>query len=252
MKDDHQLLIAAGIMVTGSFISYVFTKDVTLGVLIGMCVFFALWVIILLFSNKKEKDEQSNEEIKTNFELLEKLEKVGIKNCDLSIEKGITTENGLADVKERFCAMVTAGTKFTGADNFISVMKRCGVRDRDNVRFLLAHPDSEEIKKRSGARGMPEDSIGNLIRDNLKILKSYKNYLHVKFYPKWYIPWIRLFFVDGGYVLFSFYILGKTGKKSPQLKIIKIDNIDRSFYVPFEEIFKMLWEQGEEVNWELY
>lgn len=258
MKYEYGWLINMAITLIGGIICYVLTKEIILGVFIAVCVFLGLGVIIL-WPKKSNKgiveNGQPNEEIGKEIKIkIERFEKAGIENCDESIKKGITTEKGLEDVKDGFCCMVTAGTKFTNAYNFISVVRKCGVRRiRDNVRFLLAHPDSKAMRDRSREAGKSKDRVGAMIRNTLRIFKQdYKDCLHVRFYLEWYTPWIRLFFVDERYVLLSFYTPGERGDNSPQLKIIKNGDIERSFYAPFKEIFEMLWEQGEEVDWDKY
>ncbi len=245
MKDEHQLLLDLAISIFGSLISDI--PDIRLKVAVGVIIFLCGVILILYF---KIRSYKISKEIEDKLKFVNKLHDVGIIECDLSIEEGINTEDGLADVNQNLCAMVTAGTKFTAAKNFTDVVRKYGSTNRDNIKFLLADPKSDELKKLSSARALPEDSINKLVSKNLYDLKMYKDFLHVRFYPQWYKPLIRAFFVDDRYVLFSFYTPGETGEKSPQLKIIKTTK--RSFYNAFKDIFDLLWNNGMEVNWNEY
>ena len=86
MKDDeyYKWLINLAIAFSFSFISSIASKDIILGILSGLCIFL-FGCVILLFKNCKEgngENKQHNEEITKKLELLERLESVGIKECD--------------------------------------------------------------------------------------------------------------------------------------------------------------------------
>ena len=148
--------------------------------------------------------------------------------------------------------MCTAASRYVGADNFEDVVKRIGVTQRDNVRFLLVDPDSEEIEKMPILKNMHKDWVRDQITVSLRAFKQLRNYLEVRFYPKYYIPRIRAFFIDDDYVLLSFYTIDE-GEYLPKLKIIKKgENIEQSFYTPLKEIFEILWDSGTEVDWDEY
>lgn len=256
MKDDefYKWLINLAIAFIFSFISCIASKDIILGILSGLCIFL-FGCVILLFKKCKEgngENKQHNEEITKKLELLERLESVGIKECDTYNTILNSTLVGLNDVKYKFAVMCTAASRYVGADNFEDNVKRIGVVQKDNVRFLLMDPESEEIKKMPILRSMHKEWMINQITTSLKGFKQLRDYLEVRFYPKRYIPRIRTFFIDDEYVLISFYAPNDS-ENLPELKIIKKDgSIEQSFYTPLKEIFEILWNSGTEVDWDKY
>lgn len=256
MKDDeyYKWLINLAIALITCYVSFIAYKDIILGILSGLCIFL-FGLVILLFKERKGiigGNKQLSEGVNEKLELLSKFECVGIKDCDLNSTLSTTTWAGLNDVKYKFAVMCTAASRYVGADNFEDVVKRIGVTQRDNVRFLLVDPDSEEIEKMPILKNMHKDWVRDQITVSLRAFKQLRNYLEVRFYPKYYIPRIRAFFIDDDYVLLSFYTIDE-GEYLPELKIIKKgENIEQSFYTPLKEIFEILWDSGTEVDWDEY
>jgi hypothetical protein len=198
--------------------------------------------------------ENGDQDICEFRERAKKLGSVGILSCDTRMKDGLDTETALSQVTNNFRVMAASGSKFVNAKNFADVVQKCGT-NRKNVKFILADPvkHADTLRKRAKTMKncMDEDHIIKSIRKNLGIMKEFQDYMEVKFYPDWFEPIIRALFVDGSFVLISFYIPGEFTSEAPQIKIIPMTN-HRSFYRPFDDLFNNLWKIGTSVNWDDY
>jgi hypothetical protein len=118
------------------------------------------------------------------------------------------------------------------------------------LRILMMNPLGHEIDKYSKLLKdrYPDQDVEEDLYFSLECLKemqsTFGEMVQVRFYPysKTYKPSFRLFFSNGNEFFASFYSWGTTGTDLPYIHLKKSE---RTFFLPFLNLFDYLWENGE-------
>lgn len=183
---------------------------------------------------------------------------IGLAGADRETKTGISYERSL-----KLCATsmqflgIGAGKLLSYKTEFEKAIDRCS-RPGSPIRFLLCHPDSENLKAIARSADKNELSYQKVVMETLKELAYLKHEraknIEVRLYEDF--PTFRLMFINDQLCLASHYMLGKGGDGSdaPQMHVVKKSSsrdVDSLFY-GFEEYFERIWKTSKEWDWRSY
>lgn len=187
------------------------------------------------------------------FRWIFRLRKIGIKNVVLSMTRGQgSTKSILQTVVHQFSFMGIAAKKWIDKEEDLeTVMKKIGGFMRSEpLRFLLLDPGSNVAKNISKTQYHGDETkIPKLIQDSIDYLKKMRKERDHKIELKLYSfqPIFRIAIVNNNKAYVGFYRGdAKEGKDSPQL-ILDLDKQQEiSYFLPFREYYKEIWENRSE------
>lgn len=177
--------------------------------------------------------------------LIFRLKRIGIKNVVSSMTRGKGgTEYILQTVIHQFSFMGIAARKWidTGED-MEAVLRRIGGFRKEPVRFLLLDPDSEVAKNISRTQHHgDENEIPERIRNSIEYLKKMRKDRGYRIQLNLYSfqPIFRIAIVNNDKAYVGYYRSATKGQNSPQLILDQKPEI--TFFQPFQEYFKEIWE----------
>lgn len=195
-----------------------------------------------------------------SFNYLYKLRKIGIAGCDARISSGLDYSKSLRLVTNDLCFLGIGASKLVSSEEFECALKR--ITSNDGVaRFLLCDHHDIAIEHTALRAGKGKEAYRDTVKSSLNALANLKNQraynIEVRFYDTSQIrtmPIFRIMLINNDICLVSYAVYGfNDGKSLPQVHFYRNkDGQDSfSFYFPFEQYFKKLWDQSTPWNFEV-
>jgi hypothetical protein len=176
------------------------------------------------------------------------LEKVGVVDADISVDRGLDYVKALNLCKSTLEFLGTGASKLSKLSEFEGALVRC--RNDRPARFLLSKPDADVLERAAKRAGVDIEHYSHTVTESLrriaKLVHGRGLNIEVRFYSR--PPVFRLMFIDRALCLVSYNYYGEgDGSQLPQLCLRRVKGGREvgSFYWAVEKYFDELWEDSD-------
>lgn len=184
------------------------------------------------------------------FWILRDVTNVGITNAFETTKQGVSAEASLKEVKAKVEFLGIGASKLTDTPEFDEMLKRCAMAG-GTLKFLLSHPDNEELEKLAKQNRRHDKSYRSRVRESIREIHTRATAAGAQFEIRLYnlkqkiaLPHFRLMFIDDRLCIFSQVFWSENeGLDNPQL--ILRPNQSRaasSLYSGYHSYFDDLWD----------
>lgn len=182
--------------------------------------------------------------------ILRDVSRVGITNAFETTKQGVSAEASLKEVMKDMEFLGIGASKLTGCPEFDYMLQRCAAA-KGHLKFLLSHPDNEELENLARQNRHHDKSYRSRVRESIREIHTRATAANVSFEIRLYnlkqkiaLPHFRLMFIDGRLCIFSQVFWSENeGLDNPQL-ILRSNQSSAasSLYNGYHTYFDDLWE----------